>query len=133
MDIMLTDFENAAMTVVTGMLVNLINDFDLDFIMPISLVDENMHRAHLKNAVQEQKFWFKTTIFPEGPTANYKSTKLPAYDYLRSQNENPGRLSKPEDFKELYIWQLLAGDATCGFSKGLIELSTEWMTKRDWS
>jgi hypothetical protein len=84
MDIMLTDFENAAMTVVTGMLVNLITDFDLDFIMPITLVDENMHRAHLKNAVQEQKFWFKTSIYPEGPTANYKSTKLPAYDYLRS-------------------------------------------------
>lgn len=51
MDIMLTDFENAAMTVVTGMLVNLITEFDLDFIMPITLVDINMERAHLKNAV----------------------------------------------------------------------------------
>jgi len=51
MDIMLTDFENAAMTVVTGMLVNLISEFDLDFIMPITLIDVNMDRAHLKNAV----------------------------------------------------------------------------------
>lgn len=84
MDIMLTDFENAAMTVVTGMIVNLINDFDLDFILPITMVDINMERAHLRNAVQEQKFWFKTSIYPEGPQANYQSTKLPAHDYLMS-------------------------------------------------
>ena len=51
MDIMLTDFENAAMTVMTGMLVNLVTEFDLDFIMPITLVDINMERAHLRNAV----------------------------------------------------------------------------------
>ena len=51
MDIMLTDFENAAMTIMTGMLVNLVTEFDLDFIMPITLVDINMERAHLRNAV----------------------------------------------------------------------------------
>ena len=53
MDICLTDYENAALTVMTGMIANLVNDFDLDFIMPISLVDENMERAHARNGLLE--------------------------------------------------------------------------------
>ncbi len=42
LDIQLTDFENAALTVFVCMLVNIINEFSLDFVMPISLVDKNM-------------------------------------------------------------------------------------------
>lgn len=51
MDIQLTDFENSALTVCVGMIANLINTFDLDYILPISLVDENMKRAHNKDAL----------------------------------------------------------------------------------
>ena len=47
MDIQLTDFENTALTVMVGMIANIVNQFDLDFIIPVSLVDENMKRAHL--------------------------------------------------------------------------------------
>lgn len=50
MDIQLTDFENTALTVMVGMLANIINEFDLDFIVPISMVDENMKRAHIRDA-----------------------------------------------------------------------------------
>ena len=46
MDIQLTDFENSALTVCVGLIANVVNTFDLDFILPISLVDENMKRAH---------------------------------------------------------------------------------------
>lgn len=53
MDIQLTDFENAALIVLNGMIVNLINNFDLDFIMPISKIDENMDRAHKRNGILE--------------------------------------------------------------------------------
>ena len=35
MDIQLTDFENTSLIVVLGMLVNIINHFNLDFIIPI--------------------------------------------------------------------------------------------------
>ena len=51
MDIQLTDFENAAFIVLLGMINNVINHFDLDFIMPISKIDENMERAHFCGAV----------------------------------------------------------------------------------
>lgn len=39
MDIQLTDFENTAYVVILSMLVNVINNFDVDFIMPISMID----------------------------------------------------------------------------------------------
>ena len=46
LDIQLTDFENAALIVLLGLIVDIINNFDLNFIMPITLIDENMERAH---------------------------------------------------------------------------------------
>ena len=36
--------------------------FGLDFYLPLSKVDENMKRAHRRNAILEQKFFFRTTI-----------------------------------------------------------------------
>ncbi len=53
MDISLSDFENAALIVLLGLINNVINNFDLDFLMPISKVDENMERAHLKDAASQ--------------------------------------------------------------------------------
>jgi glutamate--cysteine ligase catalytic subunit len=53
MDIQLTDFENAALTVFVGMIVNIINEFALDFIIPISKVDEGMLRCQEKDALIE--------------------------------------------------------------------------------
>lgn len=42
LDIQLTDFENSALTVFTGLMINIINEWALDFILPISLIDEGM-------------------------------------------------------------------------------------------
>ena len=51
MDIALTDFENTALTVMVGMIANIVNMFDVDFIIPVSLVDENMQRAHVRDGI----------------------------------------------------------------------------------
>lgn len=59
MDIQLTDFENCALTIAVGMIANIVNTFDLDFILPISLVDENMKRAHNRDGLLQTKFWWK--------------------------------------------------------------------------
>ena len=50
MDIQLTDFENASLIVLLGMINNIVNHFDLDFVMPLSKIDENMERAHMRDA-----------------------------------------------------------------------------------
>ena len=59
MDIQLTDFENSALTIAVGMIANVINTFETDFILPVSLVDENMKRAHNRDGLLETKFWWK--------------------------------------------------------------------------
>ena len=59
MDIQLTDFENTALTVCVGMIANVINTFNLDFVLPVSLIDENMKRAHDRDGLLSTKFWWK--------------------------------------------------------------------------
>jgi glutamate--cysteine ligase catalytic subunit len=58
MDIQLTDYENTVLIVILGLIVNIINHFNLNFIIPITYADENMDRAHRRNAVSSEKFWF---------------------------------------------------------------------------
>ena len=66
MEVQLTDFENAALTVFVVLASRVILAFDLNLYMPLSKVDENMARAHQRNAATEQKFWFRAM---EGPAA----------------------------------------------------------------
>lgn len=70
MDIQLTDFENSALTIAVGMIANVVNTFDVDFVLPISLVDENMTRAHNRNGLLDTKFWWKVNSNDEAPQAN---------------------------------------------------------------
>lgn len=63
MEVQLTDFENAAYSVFIVLLTRAILSFGLDFYIPISKVDENMQRAHVRNAAREGKFFFKKNVF----------------------------------------------------------------------
>lgn len=62
MEVQLTDFENAAMSVFLVLLSRAILSFGLNFYLPISKVDENMKRAQRRGAVHEEKFWFRKHV-----------------------------------------------------------------------
>jgi len=138
MDIQLTDFENSALAIAVGMINNIINTFDLDFVLPISLVDENMKRAHNRNGLLQTKFWWKVPLGSEaaGPTrlavlrdSNFLSSN-PEYVALGSPEEQ-----KAEDearYAELYVWQILNGDESIGFTRGLIPMCHELMQLKQW-
>jgi glutamate--cysteine ligase catalytic subunit len=64
MEVQLTDFENAAFTVFFVLLTRCMLAFDIGFYIPLSNVDENMRRAHLRDAVNTQKFYFRKHIAP---------------------------------------------------------------------
>lgn len=70
MEVQLTDFENAAYSVFIVLLTRAILSFGLDFYIPISKVDENMKRAHRRNAAREEKFYFKKKVFQRRSTLN---------------------------------------------------------------
>lgn len=102
-----TDFENAALAAFVVLLSRAILFFGLTFYVPISKVrpfearcsitegaqvDENMARAHVRDAAREGRFWFRKDVFassngdsaatsPAGPTPTYQlSDAVPCVD-----------------------------------------------------
>lgn len=61
-EVQLTDFENAAYVVFLVLLTRVILSFRLNFVIPISKVDENMKTAQKRDAVLNEKFCFKKDI-----------------------------------------------------------------------
>ena len=59
MDCQITGFENAALSVFVAMIANIATQFDVDFTVPVSKVDENMKRAVKRNACKEGRFFWK--------------------------------------------------------------------------
>lgn len=71
-ELQLTDFENAAIVVFIVLLTRVILSFKMNFLIPISKVDENMQKAQKRNACLEEKFWFRRDFGATGcdPTGN---------------------------------------------------------------
>ncbi|GAA5878137.1 hypothetical protein JCM8547_005637 [Rhodosporidiobolus lusitaniae] len=67
MEVQLTDYENASFAVFIVLLTRAIMHLGLNFYLPISKVDENMHRAHRRDAVHTQKFFFRKNLFDPKP------------------------------------------------------------------
>ena len=63
MEVSLTDFENAAFSVFIVLLSRVILAFDLNFYVPMSLVDENIGIAHKRCAASKSKFHFRKNVF----------------------------------------------------------------------
>ena len=63
MEVQITDFENAAFSVFIVLLTRAILSFGLNFYMPLTKVDQNMARAHKRDAVNAQKFWFRKEVY----------------------------------------------------------------------
>lgn len=61
-ELQLTDFENAAIVVFVVLLTRVILSFKLNFLIPISKVDENMQKAQKRSACLEEKFWFRRNV-----------------------------------------------------------------------
>lgn len=67
MEIQITDFENAAFSVFVVLITRAILSFDLNFYIPIPRTTENMETAHIRDAVNTQKFFFRKNPFPSRP------------------------------------------------------------------
>lgn len=55
----ITDFENAAIVCFVVLLTRVILSYKLNFLIPISKVDENMQNAQKRDACRAEKFWFR--------------------------------------------------------------------------
>ncbi|XP_068152614.1 glutamate--cysteine ligase isoform X2 [Drosophila tropicalis] len=55
----ISDFENAAIVCFVVLLTRVILSYQLNFLTPISKVDENMQTAQKRDACRSEKFWFR--------------------------------------------------------------------------
>eukprot|EP00834_Sanchytrium_tribonematis_P000168 NODE_4_length_77007_cov_1.156642.p8 type:complete len:578 gc:universal NODE_4_length_77007_cov_1.156642:29913-31646(+) len=62
MEVQPSDFGNAAFSIFIILLTRAIISFNLNFYIPISKNDENLERAHIRDAVNLQKFWFRNQV-----------------------------------------------------------------------
>ncbi|XP_036172237.1 glutamate--cysteine ligase catalytic subunit isoform X7 [Myotis myotis] len=69
MEVQLTDFENSAYVVFVVLLTRVILSYKLDFLIPLSKVDENMKVAQKRDAVLQGMFYFRKDICKAGGNA----------------------------------------------------------------
>uniref|UniRef100_A0A8C4X1B7 Glutamate--cysteine ligase n=1 Tax=Eptatretus burgeri TaxID=7764 RepID=A0A8C4X1B7_EPTBU len=61
-EVQLTDFENSAYVVFVVLLTRVILSYNLNFLIPLSKVDENLKSAQKRDAVRQSKFYFRKDI-----------------------------------------------------------------------
>ncbi|KAF1765699.1 hypothetical protein GCK72_005652 [Caenorhabditis remanei] len=115
-EVQLTDFENAAYCCFVVLLTRMIISFRLTYLMPISMVTENMKRAQQIDAVLSQKFLFRKGL------AECKS----APENLKG-SEKCGPPS--QDIEEMSIDEIINGKKN-GFP-GLISLIRQFLDSAD--
>lgn len=116
------------MIVLLLMLLNVINNYDVDFITPISKVDENMERAHAVDAITEQKFHVKTKGFLRSPLEEAQFTDLESTDFIKSRTDRSDVTET--EYEELSIIQILKGTDTF---VGLFPLIEHYMASNEWT
>ncbi|KUJ18009.1 glutamate-cysteine ligase-like protein [Mollisia scopiformis] len=90
MEIQVTDFENAAFSVFMVLITRAILSFDLNFYIPIQRTDENMETAHRRDAVLNDKFYFRKNPFPTRAPRPYS-----ANGGSSSGTNTPATISRP--------------------------------------
>lgn len=92
-EVQLTDFENAAIVCFVVLLTRVILSYKLNFLIPISKVDENMCRAQRRDAVRTEKFWFRSDFLSDGSPcvdAETEYTELTINEIFNGKDEFPG-------------------------------------------
>jgi len=110
MDIQLTDFENTCLIVLMALTVDVINHFNLDFIIPITKADANLKRAHSRNAIHTEKFWFNRNFVQ---SASYWECDLHSSDFLKSKTSDGDR--KEPVYEEFTLLEILVGKPEADF------------------
>lgn len=97
MEIQITDFENAAFSVFIVLITRAILSFDLNFYIPIQRTTENMETAHARDAVLQDKFYFRKNPFTNRPPRSSASsgTTTPVVDHTGGSSSNISTTNGP--------------------------------------
>lgn len=104
LEVQLTDFENAAFAIFTVLLSRCVLAQRHNFYLPMSLVEENLRRAQLRDAVLTQKFFFRRNcLSADAPEA------APGDEAAARTSPRPPR-REDVDIAELSLDEILNGE-----------------------
>ena len=115
MEIQITDFENAAFSIFIVLVTRAILSFDLNFYLPIPRTTENMERAHAKDAVLHQRFFFRKDPFPT--TRAPRTNGQPSTSGTATPTPQPSRSVTPplgpveDEYAEMTINEVINGQS----------------------
>lgn len=98
MELQFTDFENSAFCAFIILLVQSIRQYDLNFLMPLSKVDENMQRAQKMNSYVDEKFYFRKNIDENESSSNCQLTEMTLDEIMNGSSEFKGLIPIIEDY-----------------------------------
>lgn len=127
MEIQITDFENAAFSVFVVLITRAILSFDLNFYLPIPRTTENMETAHKRDAVLNDKFYFRKNPLPRRHGRMNGSSAPPS----GASTPVPSRPSTPvgpveDEYELMTVDEVINGKPDCGFP-GLIPLVESYL------
>jgi len=131
MEIQATDFENAAFVIFIVLLTRILGAVGLNLYLPITKVDENMKRAHERDAVLTQKFYWRKTIVRSKPktTGCHKPHLSPVmFSYhsppVSENGDEPAPSGNVDDeYEEMTINEIINGK---GDYPGLMTIVTHY-------
>ncbi|OBT86072.1 glutamate-cysteine ligase [Pseudogymnoascus sp. 03VT05] len=110
MEIQITDFENAAFAVFIVLVTRAILSYDLNFYIPIQKVSENMETAHKRDAVLEEKFWFRRNPLPTRLPRPYNTAGSGASTPVVSRPPTPTGPVE-EEYAEMSVDEIVNGSS----------------------
>lgn len=124
MEVQPTDFENAACAVFIMLFVRTLLHFDLSLYVPIKKVDENMATAHNRDAVLNDKFYWRRNVFP--PSSSSPNPRNPANAAAAAEKREEAE-DDDDEFFFLTINEIINGSSTKEFP-GLIPLIQAYLS-----
>jgi len=129
MEIQITDFENAAFSVFIVLITRAILSFDLNFYIPIQRTTENMETAHNRDAVLNDKFYFRKNVLPRRQARMNGASNPPSG--RNSPQHQPSRPTSPfgpveDEYELMTIDEIINGKADHIFP-GLIPLVESYL------
>jgi glutamate--cysteine ligase catalytic subunit len=129
MEIQITDYENAAFSVFVVLITRAILSFDLNFYIPIPLTTENMETAHRRDAVLNDKFYFRKDPLPPPPAkinGDLTTTAEPTPP-ISPHSRPPTPTGPIEDEYEVMTVNEIINGKTDGSFPGLIPLVESYL------
>ena len=117
MEVQPSDFGNAAFSIFIILLTRAILTFNLNFYIPISKNDDNLERAHTRDAIHKETFWFRKNVYNyndvHGEPNNALNMKMNDCCTVEFEKRGYGRFGKlkcSQTFEENLPWEEMSLD-----------------------